>query len=38
MTFEFLYGRGPFDIQTRGDVYRVVDEELCFPEDIEISE
>lgn len=34
MTFEFLYGRGPFDIQNREDVYRVVEEDLCFPEDI----
>lgn len=30
MTYEFIYGKGPFGIKSRDDLYKVVEREVEF--------
>jgi len=38
MTFEFIYGCSPFDIQSSEDLHKVVENEIEFPQDGRISD
>jgi serine/threonine protein kinase len=37
LTFELIFGRIPFDIRTQEDMSKIVEEELKFPYEREIS-
>jgi hypothetical protein len=37
MTYELIFGFVPFDIRSKGDLYKVVDTDFFYPQNIEIS-
>ena len=37
MTYEFIYGKGPFGIKSRDDLYNVVEKEVEFPGEVKTS-
>lgn len=37
MTYEFVYGKVPFDIQTCEDLHRIVETDIEFPNDDSVS-